>query len=354
MSRTRIVAIAIVVALAIVAYGGWWLHAARLVHRAIDTWAEAQRAQGLQVELADVAVQGFPLRLEAVASRFAVGRDVPLRWRWAGPRLTASVPPWGSHEVQVSFPGAHTIEFDARDGPKAIALKADKADGTVHIADGGKIALVTVALGPTQADLPDLGPTSLAKLDLSIGATTTPVAPSANDPRAHEVGRIAVAADDIQLPERAASTLGRRIAHTELELVLRGAIPAAQTEAALAAWRDAGGTVELTKLRLHWGELQAEADGSAALDDALQPQGALTVRAWGVESAIDALVAGGAVRPREGAITKTVLHAMAKPGTASGIPPEVEIPLTIQDRKLFLGPVPVARIPIVVWPSTSR
>jgi hypothetical protein len=350
MSRTRIFALAIMAALAIAAYGGWWLHAARMVHRSIETWAETQRAQGLRVELADVAVQGFPLRLEAVASRFAVGRDVPVRWRWTGPRLTASVPPWGSREVQVSFPGTHTVEFDAADGPKTITLTADKADGTVHVTDGGKISLVTVALGPTRAELPDLGPAKLAALDLSIGAPPQGATLSASDPRSPEVGRVAVSADGIELPEKATPALGGRIAHAALELVLRGAIPAAQTQAALAAWRDAGGTVELTKLRLHWGELQAEADGSAALDAALQPQGALTTRAWGVESAIDALVADGAVRPRDGAIAKTVLRATAKPGTTPGIPPEVEIPLTIQDRKLFLGPVPIARIPTVIWP----
>src|SRR5262249_24342200 len=155
--------------------------------------------------------------------------------------------------------------------------------------------------------------------------------------------------DGIELPEKAASTLGPRIAHAELDLVLRGAIPAAHTEAALAAWRDAGGTIDLTKLRLHWGEFQGEAEGSAALHSALQPQGALTVRAWGVSTAIDALVAAGEVRPRDGATAKVVLRAMAKPGAAPGVPPEIEVPLTIQDRKLYLGPAPIARVPTIVW-----
>jgi len=350
MSRTRIVAFAIVAALAIAAYAGWWLHAASLVHQAIDGWAEAHRAQGWQVELDDVTVQGFPFRLQAVAPRFAVGRDMPVRWRWAGPRLSASVPPWGSHEVTISFPGAHTVEFDASDGRKTIPLKTDKANGAVHVADDGKITLVTVALGPTQADLPDLGTAKLAKLDLAVGAPAMPATPAASDPRAPEVGRVTLGADGIELPEKAAPALGPRIAHVEFDLVLRGAIPAARTEAALQAWREAGGTLDLAKLRLHWGDFQAEAEGSGALDSALQPQAALTARAWGVAAAIDALVAAGGVRPRDGAMAKVVLHGMAKPGTTPGVPPEIEIPLTLQDRKLFLGPVPIARMAPVVWP----
>lgn len=350
MSRTRLIAFAIVAALAIAAYGGWWLHAASLVHQAIDSWVEAHRAQGWQVELDDVSVQGFPLRLEAVARRFTVGRDMPMRWRWTGPRLSASMPPWGGREVAVSFPGTHTIEFDASDGRKTVALQSDTANGMVYVNDGGKITLVTVTLGPTQADLPDLGVAKLAKLDLSVGAAAQPATPAPSDPRAPEAGRITFSADGIELPEKATSTLGPRIAHAEFDLILRGAIPTARTEAALAAWRDAGGTIDLTKLSLRWGEFRTEAEGSAALDSALQPQGALTARAWGVTTAIDALVAAGEVRPRDGAAAKVVLRAMAKPGTAPGVPPEIEMPLTIQDRKLYLGPAPIARIPTIVWP----
>jgi hypothetical protein len=108
--------------------------------------------------------------------------------------------------------------------------------------------------------------------------------------------------------------------------------------------------MELAKLKLHWGEFQLEAEGSAALDSALQPIGALTTRMWGVGAAIDALVASGSVRPREGATAKIVLHTMAKPPGPAGLPPEVQVPLTVQDRRLFLGPVAVAPVPPVAWP----
>jgi hypothetical protein len=350
MGRTRIVAITIVVALAIAAYGAWWLYAAGRLHQGVDAWAEAQRAHGWQIELEDVAVRGFPFRLRAEARRFAVERDLPLHWRWTGPRLTASLPPWGGHVVAVSFPGAHEVEFDARNGRKNVALVADDANGTVELGDDGRIVLMTAELGRTRVNLPDVGEAKLAHLSLRISAPPSAAAPPQNDPRAPEIGRLVLAATEIDLPERAAPTLGPRIGHAEVEVALRGAIPAARTEAALRVWRDAGGTVELEKLRLHWGEFQLEAEGTAALDGALQPQGALTARAWGVGAAIDALVVAGGVRPRAGATAKVVLHTMAKPGTAQGIPPEVELPLTVQDRRLLLGPVPIARFPVVVWP----
>lgn len=352
MGRTRIVAAAIVVALMLAAYGGWWLHAAGMLHRAIDAWAEARRAQGWQVELADVTVQGFPLRLEAVAQRFAVGREVPVRWRWAGPRLTASGPPWGGHVVALSFPGAHSFDYPVPGGSKTVSFQADQAHGTVRLGEDNRLTLVTVTLGATQAILPDQGVAKLATLDLSVAGPPPPAAtaPAPGDPHAPEAGSLSLVAEGVDLPEDIAPTLGPRIGHIELKLALKGALPTAPTQAALEAWRDAGGTVELDRLRLHWGGFQLETEGTVALDAALQPQGALTARAWGVGAAIDALVAAGGVAPREGATAKVVLHTMAKPETAQGIPPEVELPLAVQDSRLFLGPVPIARVPRVVWP----
>jgi hypothetical protein len=349
MGRGRTVVVAIVVALAVAAYGAWWLQAAARLHQGIDAWVEANRARGWHIELDNVAVRGFPLQLRVEADRFTVGRDVPFAWRWSGPLFTASAPPWIGRDIALSFPGAHKIEFDARDGHKVIPVSAAQARGRVRIGNDGRIASFSLALGDIAAELPDLGPTRIAKLDASLAVGGKPT-PAPNSPRAPEVGRLMLSAQSIDLPPRAATTLGQQIGEVDLEAALLGAVPAAQSETALAAWRDAGGTVEMEKLRLHWGAFQLEANGTTALDARLQPEGALTARIWGASAAIDALVDGGSVRPREGATAKVVLHTMAKPSTAQGVSREVEVPLSVQDRKLYLGPVVIARVPTVVWP----
>ena len=350
MGRTRIVAAAIVVALVVVGYGAWWLRAAGMMHRAIDAWVETHRAQGWHVDLEGVTVQGFPLRLEVVTQRFAIGRDLPARWRWTGPRLSASLPPWIGHEVALSFPGAHVLDYPGEDGPRVMLLQAGKAHGTARIGDDGRVESVAMTLETIQATLPGLGAAKVGTFELSIAGPSAPVASGASDPHAPDAGRLSLAADGIELPERVAPALGRHIDHATIQLALKGAIPTAPTRAALESWRDAGGTVELERLQLNWGAFQLEAQGAAALDASLQPEGALTARAWGIGAAIDALVAAGEVRPREGATAKVVLHTMAKPRTDQGIPPEVEAPFAVQDGKLYLGPVPLARMPVIVWP----
>jgi hypothetical protein len=352
MGRNRIVVAGIVLALLLAAYSAWWLHAAGRLRDGVADWVEARRADGYAVTVEDVTVQGFPLRLRAMAQGFSIGRDAPVAWRWTGPRLTASGPPWVGRTFLVSAPGAHKVEYDSASGRRSIPFAAEKAEGTVRIGDDLKIARIDVDLEKIVGTWPELGEVKAGQLLFAVAAPGKIEPLPATSPRAPEVGRLALIAADVDLPQNAApAALGPRLNRFEAEILLLGAIPTAHTKTALAEWRDAGGTLELDKLRLHWNEFQAETQGSVALDAQLQPIGALTARMWGVGNAIDALVAGGAVKPRDGATAKVVLRSMAKPrNPTQNIPPEVEVPLAVQDKKVYLGPIAIAPMPTIAWP----
>jgi hypothetical protein len=352
MGRSRIVVAGIVLALLIAAYGAWWLHAAGKLRDGVAEWAEARRADGYAVAVEDVTVQGFPLKLEAVAQGFSIGRDAPVAWRWTGPRLSASGPPWVGRKFSVSAPGGHRVEYDTPGGRRSIPFVAEKADAMVRVGDDLKIARIDVDLQKIVGIWPELGEIKAGQLLFAVAAPGKAEPPPATSPRAPEVGRLAFIAVGVELPQTAApAALGPRINRAEAEILLLGAIPTAHTKTALAEWRDAGGTLELDKLRLHWGEFQLESQGTAALDAELQPIGALTTRMWGVGAAIDALVGGGAIKPRDGATAKVVLRSLAKPrNPTQNIPPEVEVPLAVQDKRIHLGPIPIAPMPKIAWP----
>jgi hypothetical protein len=352
MGRGRIVVAAIVLALALAAYSAWWLHAAGKLRDGVGEWVEARRADGYVVVLEDVTVQGFPLRLQAVTREFSIGRDAPVGWRWTGPRLSASGPPWIGRRFSVTAPGAHKVEYDTPAGRQSIPFTAEKAEGTVRVGDDRRIARVDIDLGRIVATWPELGEVKAEQILVAIAAAAKAAPPPATSPRAPEVGRLAFIAAGVELPQDAAPpSLGPRIARAEAEILLLGAVPTANTRAAMAEWRDAGGTLEIDKLRMHWGEFQIETQGSVALDHELQPIGALTTRMWGVGAAIDALVSGGQVRARDGATAKVVLRGLAKPrDPMQNIPPEVEVSLSVQDRRVYLGPIPLAPMPRIAWP----
>ena len=59
-------------------------------------------------------------------------------------------------------------------------------------------------------------------------------------------------------------------------VTVKGAVPDGPLVQAIAAWRDAGGTIELDNLQLEWGGLGVNATGTVALDQNLQPIGAFS------------------------------------------------------------------------------
>ncbi len=351
MRRLVLIGVAIIV-VAAAAYTAWWFRAADGLAAGVGTWQAARRAEGWDVALGKVSVGGYPFRLEAVADGFSIGRASPVPWRWTGPRLTASAPPWGGRELALEAPGAHRIEATMPHGPVTLALDAATAHGTVQVGPHGRIARLDAVLAGVDGRTGDGANFHADTVVLALtGAPPGQPAATANGVHAPEAGRLHLVADGIAIDGATTGALGRKIDHFEADIVLDGRLPDGPTRAALDAWRVDGGTVELRKVRIDWGEFQGEADGTLALDSDMQPIGAFTTRLWGVDQALDALVAGGQIDVRAGAMARIVLRMLATPSTRPGVPPRVEVPLTLQDRKVYLGPAKLASVPRIDWPA---
>ena len=66
----------------------------------------------------------------------------------------------------------------------------------------------------------------------------------------------------------------------------------------MRAWRDAGGIIQLRESAIAWGPLGAKGEGTLALDQAMQPLAAGTVRIAGLGQTLSALSAAGVVDPQ--------------------------------------------------------
>jgi hypothetical protein len=116
----------------------------------------------------------------------------------------------------------------------------------------------------------------------------------------------------------------------------------------LVKWRDGGGTVEVARLNLAYGFLDVWANGTMALDGDMQPIGAFTAKVEGFFPLVDALKEKGLVRARDAVTAKVVLGVLAKK-PADGGPPTLNLPLTVQGRKVYAGPLALAQVPAIPW-----
>ena len=314
-----------------------------------EDWAATRRAAGWRVAHDPPQRGGWPLAATLRLPNFRLrGGEavVPdgLDWQ-AGALLLRSAPP-RLDELRIEARGPQRLRLGRLD----LAFAADRLEGRLPLVAGvpprgGDLLAERLRVGlPGQPEGRSGAAirTLRASLDTRSSATEGEAALS-----------LSVAAEEVMLPVLSGRqyALGPMIAEAGLEAALTGPLPSGRVSAArVAAWRDAGGVLELRGLTLRWGEVAASAAATLALDDRLQPMGAGTLRLSGAEAALSALAEAGAIAPRAAATAARVAALLARPPPSGG-PPELEVPLTLEERSVAVARVPTGRVPVLHWPT---
>lgn len=358
MRRRAAVIIALFVVALAIGVSGAWFYFVQQTHRAIDRWVERQRALGVDVSWQAVRFRGFPLRVEARfdAPQLAMhrgGRDVV----WQPERLRLSVWALAPHSAAVISPGIHQLRISGEGGAWSGQIDARRLDARATFAPGGdqRIERLTVQfVGVRVSSEAWTAPVTIARGTLE--ATQRPPGP-ANPTSLRPQGvslDTTVNLNEIRLPNpetdaNALATLGDTIASLTAQARVLGDLDPARTDAAaLAAWRDAGGTADFPNVALLWGPLRVSGDGTGALDENLQPEGAFSARVAGLEDLVTALEKAGKLSPSDAAVARITLAVLTRPADDGG-PNRAELPITLQDRILRLGPIAVLQLPPIDW-----
>lgn len=317
------------------AYTGWWFWLAGQVRAEIDAWRAHQHDAGRDVTFQALTVGGFPFDVAVAADDIAIV-DRPHGWSVNVPALEMRIIPWAMGEVVGSVQG--TLEVAVARGPAAGHYDLDAKTNVVMLdrADGGRVRVrLTDVVGVRRETG---GHLSAEQFSALVARGSNPV-----------FGIIELDAHDVTLPAGTASPFGAEAARlaTRIELMGTG-LPAAPSARALAAWSTDGGTIEVRRLQVQHGALTLNGEGTVALDGMLQPVGAFTARMSGYNQALDQLASAGLVRPKDGALAKIVLGVLAKVPPGGG-PKQIEVPLTLQDRVLSVGPISLLRVPEIRW-----
>jgi hypothetical protein len=334
--RRIIVAVVVLLLIAAAAsYTGYWFYIAGQLPGAIAGWAEARRAEGYGVRWDSLAVGGFPASFRVTLAGVTLAGARPVPFQTAAAAAIGEARPWNLRRWRVSAPRGARVEA-ASEGD---TIAAATLDATVTI---GADNNATVALAAHQIASSGAGAAlRIADADAWLAFPGRPPADHRQDG-----ARATLRLRGIVLP-RAVPSLGATVDAVTLSGAVKGAVPPGQLSQSLAAWRDDGGTVELEEGTLRWGSLAASANGTLALDAALQPIAALTATIENHNAIIDAAVAGGTLRADDANLAKIVLGLMAKPG-ADG-KKLLTLPVTLQNRRLYLGPAQIAVLSAISW-----
>ena len=355
MVRPARLALIILGVVTILAYGAYWFFASRALSDGVERWADDMRHQGYHVSMGRFDVGGFPLHMRFDVTDFVIeapfgvlGGDKSSAWRFNASEVSVDKRPWELDLINISLPGTYEITRQMKGGAvRSFFAVADTARGSVSLNLSGQPTAAVLRISGLSAAT-EMGPLGdemrLREAQVSLRRNAFEGAADKNTPSFS----LSVMIEDLYLSGAKKLALGAYFPRVEGEALVMGVLGDGPLVAAASLWRDQGGTVEVPALTLHWGNLEMEGEGTLALDENMQPMGALATRVRGFEKTLKALSEDGLVRPTTAATAGIVLGLLAKP-TDDGGGKILKAPLSVQNRNLFIGPVKLLELPRVVW-----
>lgn len=342
MRRSTRLGFALAVLLLVAGVGGYsafWFIAAGRIADGVAQWAQAMRAQQLDLSWRSIAVGGYPF-----AFRVTLGRprlSGPVGGRTAvvtAPEIAAATAPWRLRQWRVAAP--HGLTASA--GPAeqhAATLDAGTALGSVAFNADGAVRIWFRATDPTA---------SVAGLHLAAGNADLWLNLPPRAPQSHTEPAVGLALDVRQLTLPVVPPpLANPVAEVAFGVTMMGAIPAGTPRQAAEAWRADGGTLELEHFLLRWDTLTLRGSGTLALDADLQPIGGCSGSIEGYDELMAALVASGRIRKSDAGLARLALAMLAKAGPNGQ--PQIATSFTIQQGQMYLGPARLGPAPHIDW-----
>jgi hypothetical protein len=344
-TAAAVIVAALLIAVAAVVVG-WWFVANRLESE-IDAFAAKLAQDGGHFTVAERKRAGFPFHPTVILTKpdVAFPPGAPGPWSWSGERADVRVSLFSPSVINVALSGTSRLKASPFGQPLDLAMEASAATGRFAREDNRETAAI---------NLSDLSITPAGGDPIQVDSATLRIArplamPSDEHTQSYGAGLQLMG---VTLPESAGTPLGRRMAQLLLEGVVLGPLAPSLDTKAFQSWRDAGGTVEITRLLARFGPLTMSAEATMALDEDMQAMGAGTGRIQGFAPALDALAASQVIRLNDANAAKSFLMLLARP-PMPGAEPQLTAPLTIQEKKLFVGPVAVMQVPRIKWPGLA-
>jgi hypothetical protein len=336
MTRRLLIGLACVLAALLVGSFVAWRWAEGRVAQGFAAWTQAMAADGWTVHAGAASRGGWPLAVDYSLDDFSMtggANEIPGGAAYAAARLTLRLDLLHPSVASVRAEGSQSLRVGPTD---ALPFTADRFVLSVPLDQG---------MPPTSAAL------DAATLRFTAPAEGLTIGLLEGQADWHQATTLRLSAEAVTLPPGAKAPLGPHIASATVEGTLSGTLPAnaPSPAAAATAWRDSGGKLALRHLAIGWGPLGVSGTASLILDAALQPEATATLRLIGMQETLAALAAAHVITDRAARAAKAVAGLLTN--ASEGGMPGVVVPLTLHDRSVSLGMIPLATIGKLNWPG---
>jgi hypothetical protein len=306
-------------------YGVRWLE------KELEVVTTDLRQKGYSVTYSKVKFKGNPLFIRAIFESPHI-KDPRGLFEWQGPEIEVSTKPWNLHTLAVSLPGDHTLNIPQGLAAPIGALKVEDASGVVTLTLKGKLEGLSLDV-KNVFFLVTNKPQPLSLKDFSLITTNLTRPLELNMTLRSKVVGLETVLKIPPLDHLLTISVDAHLSGFEA----KGSFPKTLSE-----WRDGGGVLDVSSLKLNWPPVFAIGEGTLTIDKDMYPLGSFSSSIEGYQEALDYMVRLGLVKKKNASAAAFVLDLMSAP-TDMGTK-RLTIPITLQNKRLSVGPVRVLKL----------
>lgn len=337
----RLLAIPLVLGLG---WSGWWFAGAKAQEAAIESWLAGRAASGWQAEYSGLDVTGFPGSFDRRIEDLVL-TDPAQGWSLRAPWLASSSPSFELNRFEVTAPPRFTF---AVPGERVeVATAANSFQLGVEAASSMPLDRAALSIAGLELDAADW--TARAR---NLEAWVAERAPGSGPDHSYD---LALEAEDVALPEpliaRLDPTGGLKPLFERLVIDGHVALDHALDRDFVEAGELSARTIVLERGAFQWGEMGLDASGRLDADEDGRAEGKLALSLTNWKRMIRMAEQSGAIGGNVAGAIEGALGLASLFGARKG---ELDVSLTFEGGRIWIGPVAIGEAPRISFPSRQR
>ena len=343
--------------LTIITFSAFWFFLTYQAQTRITDWAASQSNGNIQISWQDFHFTGYPFKIRMLIEKPEV---IFVRYNrktyWKPSNIIISSSLFSPNNLVISAPGSHRINMNLPENTFYTTIEAEEVLGRSINFSNKQIKRRFSSKMSNLVITPNNWEDAIGIDDLMIELTDHSVI-SENKEAIHPIGKSLsskIEIKGINIPsfpklDETLKQLGAKVESISGKFHLKGELDLSSFSVdQLISWRDKGGTIELDQIKMIWGSLVTETNGTLALDKELQFQGSFTTKIVGLDKVVTLLEKDQVLNQTKASLIKLALAIFIQ-NQENGISDFSKVPMTLQNRYLKIGPVTLTKVPEIKW-----
>lgn len=325
-----------IIALAALAWTGWWFFIANAKESALNAWLAERRAAGWVAEADSIDVGGFPYRVDTTVRGLQLANP-DAGWAWTAPEFQFLNLAYKPNHLIAIWPPEQIFSTPLG----TTEIRSETMRGSVIVEPN-----LAVALDHATIEMKDVALTGDG--DWRIGVASAILATRQNREAARFAHDIAFTAEGLALPEAwtrfdRAGVLAPVIETAKFDAL--ATFDRAWDRAAIEGEQPRLEALEIRDMTFTWGKLDLRGKGALVADDRGFAEGRIDLRARNWKQMLKVAEDSGAVSSGVASALRGALGLLAR---LSGDGDTLDVSLDFSDGRTFLGPVPLGPAPRLI------